>query len=434
METVSYGPMTYNGDFPGLKTNMDPKERFYRHFESQATSLQEEIANLGDISASGGERQDAIDRVLAGISRLTNEVSDASEYAPPRDQMIYGQALKALREQLNIQTRSLGPKSRFEFTPESKEAFVSATNRSAAAASADADADADADAASDAVDVDVDDDDDDDDDDVDDNTDAAVQAGATHDAPGDYNAEMAREPGTAIRKPSFSRSRGEVDISGHRGMHIILPPTARRAGSSASVTNLRGCVLDMSSSTGTGTGTGTGRQNSGDAHGGAHGDGESAAAPPAPFASLAIRNVSRSLVIAGRVDGPAHVTGVRGSVLVLDARQVRMHECAGVTVYLWCGSHPIIEGCSGVRFAPLPGVYSSQLPLAGGHEGENQWDQVDDFNWLKAEASPNWERLSPSGGDGGGGGGSVIPADFWTETVRGGPLLSTEDILRKAGI
>lgn len=407
---------------------MDPKERFYRHFESQATSLQEEIANLGDISASGGERQDAIDRVLAGISRLTNEVSDASEYAPPRDQMIYGQALKALREQLNIQTRSLGPKSRFEFTPESKEAFISATNRSAAAASADADADADA--ASDAVDVEDDDDDD--------NTDAAVQAGATHADPGDYNAEMAREPGTAIRKPSFSRSRGEVDISGHRGMHIILPPTARRAGSSASVTNLRGCVLDMSSS----TGTGTGRQDGGDAHG----DGEEspAAAPapaPAPFASLAIRNVSRSLIIAGRVDGPAHVTGVRGSVLVLDARQVRMHECAGVTVYLWCGSHPIIEGCSGVRFAPLPGAYCSShhhhllnLAAGGGHEGEeNQWDQVDDFNWLKAEASPNWERLSPSGGEGGGGS-LVIPADFWTETVRGGPLLSTEDILRKAGI
>jgi hypothetical protein len=115
-------------------------------------------------------------------------------------------------------------------------------------------------------------------------------------------------------------------------------------------------------------------------------------------------------------------------VLVLNARQVRMHECVGVTVYLWCGSHPIIEGCSGVRFAPLPDVYQP----AGGQEGregpENQWDQVDDFNWLKAEASPNWERLSS------GEGGSVIPADFWTETVRGGPLLSTEDILRKAGI
>ncbi|KUI72051.1 Tubulin-specific chaperone C [Cytospora mali] len=373
---------------------MDPKEQFYRHFESQATSLQEEIANLGDISAAGGERKDATDRVLGGISRLTNEVSDASEYAPPRDQMIYGQALKALREQLNIQTRSLGPKSRFEFSPESKEAFISATNRGLAPTTAppNADADADADAASD--------------------SDIAMQTETT-DALGnlpdfahgnnhasstmrDYNAEMARETGTGIRKPSFSRSR-EVDISGHAGMHIILPATARRATSSGSVTRLRRCVLDMSAPA---------------AEGGA-----------APFASLAVKDVAGSLVVAGQVAGAAHVTGVRDSVLVVNARQVRMHECDNVTVYLWCGSHPIIEDCRGIRFAPLPRNY-----LAPGQEGgaENQWDQVDDFNWLKAEASPNWEKLEEEN--------SVIPRDFWTGTVKGGPLLGTEDILRKAGI
>lgn len=88
---------------------MDPKEHFYRHFEAQATStsnsitppnrplantllaLQDEIANLGNIAVTGGERRDATDHILAGISRLTSEVSDASEYAPPRDQMIYSQ-------------------------------------------------------------------------------------------------------------------------------------------------------------------------------------------------------------------------------------------------------------------------------------------------------------------------------------------------------
>lgn len=83
--------MAYQGGFPGLKPEMDPKERFYRHFEAQATALQEDIANLANISPTGGERKDATDHVLGGISRLTNEVSDASEYAPPRDQMIYGQ-------------------------------------------------------------------------------------------------------------------------------------------------------------------------------------------------------------------------------------------------------------------------------------------------------------------------------------------------------
>lgn len=93
--TVLCGPMAYQGGFPGLKPDMDPKERFYRHFEAQATALQEDIANLANISSTGGERKDATDHVLGGISRLTNEVSDASEYAPPRDQMIYGQVCPA---------------------------------------------------------------------------------------------------------------------------------------------------------------------------------------------------------------------------------------------------------------------------------------------------------------------------------------------------
>ncbi|KAK7732240.1 hypothetical protein SLS53_008529 [Cytospora paraplurivora] len=452
MEPMFSGPVTYNKDFPGLKFNMDPKERFYRHFESQTLglslstsnnhlglpycpyksdvrycleALQEEIANLGNISASGGERKDATDHVLDGVSRLTNEVSDASEYAPPRDQMIYGQALKALREQLNIQTRSLGPKSRFQFTQQSKEAFISATNRSPVAATAAPRADTNADA---------------------DDGGIAVQA-ETRDALGnlpdlahnnnnstttssstqarDYNAEMAREPGTAIRKPSFSHSR-EVDISGHQGMHIILPPTAGRATSSGSVTGLVGCVVDMSSTAAAAAAVSSSPT--------------SPPPPPPTFASLAIRDISRSLIVTGRVAGAAHITGVRDSVLVVDARQVRMHDCAGVTVYLWCGSHPIIEDCEGVRFAPVPDVYYRAWRGGGdggdGGDGEdtdrNQWDQVDDFNWLKAEASPNWTRLVP----GGEGGSSVvvIPEEFWTDTVRGGPLLNTEDILRKAGI
>lgn len=216
----------------------------------------------------------------------------------------------------------------------------------------------------------------------------------------DYNAEMAREPGTAIRKPSFSGSR-EVDISNHRGMHIILPSTSQRATGSGRVTGLRGCILDMSAP---------------------------AAGGGAPFANLTVRDVEGSLVVAGRVAGAAHVTGVRRSVLVLNARQVRMHQCEDVSVYLWCASHPIIEDCKGVRVAPLPENYLAAGQVNDDGDGGNQWDQVDDFNWLKAEASPNWERLSEKGEN------SVIPADFWTSTVKGGPLLGTEDILRKAGI
>jgi hypothetical protein len=39
----------------------------------------------------GGERQDAIDHCIAGISRLSNEVTDATDFIPPYDQRTYSQ-------------------------------------------------------------------------------------------------------------------------------------------------------------------------------------------------------------------------------------------------------------------------------------------------------------------------------------------------------
>lgn len=154
-----------------------------------------------------------------------------------------------------------------------------------------------------------------------------------------YNAEMASQPGQGIRKPSFSAAR-DIDISNHRGMHIILPATASRATSSGNVADLQGCVLDMSVPT----------LKSG---------------KPSPFKSLAIKNVTRSLIIVGHVAGPVHITGVKDSLLVINARQVRIHECDNVAVYLWSGSHPIIEDCKAMRFAEIPVCYVSHLnPLA----------------------------------------------------------------------
>lgn len=402
--TVLCGPVAYQGGFPGLKPAMDPKERFYRHFEAQATALQEDIANLANISSTAGERKDATDHVLGGISRLTNEVSDASEYAPPRDQMIYGQALKALREQVNIQSRGLGPTTGFEFTQESKDSWVAA-GKTAQAPPAEADNDSDAtlqaetkDAVGDLPSF------------------AGAGSGSAAAAAKDYNAEMASQGGGGVRKPSFSQAR-DIDISNHRGMHIILPATASRATASGTLTELRGCVLDMSAPFAI-------KKKKGVHHSNSSGGGGGGGGGAAPFNTLAIRNISGSLVIAGQVAGPAHVTGVRDSVLVVNARQVRMHECRNVTVYLWCGSHPIIEDCEDVRVAPLPAAFLGRGQDNGA--GSNQWDSVDDFGWLKSEPSPNWRRLA--GDD------HAVPEDFWTTTVKGGPALSTQDILRKAGI
>lgn len=143
-----------------------------------------------------------------------------------------------------------------------------------------------------------------------------------------YNEELSHSNVRGARKPSFSTAKN-IAISDHTGLHIMLPATASRATSSGSLTNLTRCIVDMTVPTSTG----------------------------APFAGLVLKDIKHSLVVAGHVAGPAHITGIEDSIVVVAARQVRMHDCRNVHVYLHCTSHPIIEDCSRVAFAPLPSYY-----------------------------------------------------------------------------
>jgi len=140
------------------------------------------------------------------------------------------------------------------------------------------------------------------------------------------------KPGTAaIRKPSFSTSNA-VAISGHNSVHIILPSSASHATSPGSLTSLKRCVVDLSVPTVSGQ----------------------------PLAGVTLKNINESLLICGQVNGPAHVTGVENSVIVVACKQFRMHESRNCDVYLQCSSRPIIENCHGVTFAPLPTAYVGQ--------------------------------------------------------------------------
>ena len=154
--------------------------------------------------------------------------------------------------------------------------------------------------------------------------------------PKNYNEEMARAPrtpGGPIRKPSFSEAT-TINISDHKGLHIILPSTASRATSSGTITKLVRCIVDMSEPTSNGT----------------------------PFAGLTLHNIKNSLVIAGHVAGAAHITEVQNSIILVASRQVRIHQCKNVDVYLHSASRPIIEDCSNIRFAPIPECHVSYHP------------------------------------------------------------------------
>ena len=66
-----------------------------------------------------------------------------------------------------------------------------------------------------------------------------------------------------------------------------------------------------------------------------------------------------------------------------------------------------------------------QLPqrhqAAKGSESDDLWDQVDDFKWLKAEHSPNWDLLGHE---------DTVLDDTWREIVPGGPGWTLDDILK----
>lgn len=153
--------------------------------------------------------------------------------------------------------------------------------------------------------------------------------------PRNYNEEMTKITGGSIRKPSFSQAKS-ISISEHNGLHIILPSSASHATSSGSLTKLKRCIVDMSVPSATG----------------------------AAFAGLALKNIDQSLIVAGHVAGAVHMTAVENSVIVVASRQVRIHECKNVDIYLHCASRPIIENCNNIRFAPIPDCYVSGIPYS----------------------------------------------------------------------
>lgn len=367
------------------------KERFYRYFQDAVTALQEQIEQLENFALVGGERQDAIDHCLAGIARLSSEVAAATDFLPAYDQRTYSQAVKALSDKLHETRSKFAPKSRFAFKTSQKNSSAISLNDAAELAAAQLlnvpstrpgfESSAESSIAVTPVhpktpnnEVDT--------------------VGELASFPKNYNEEIGRAPWGPIRKPSFSQAPN-VTISDHKALHIILPSSAAHATSSGSLTKLNRCIVDMSVPTTNG----------------------------APFAGLVLKNIKNSLIIAGQVAGAAHITDVQDGIIVVSARQVRIHECKNVDIYLMCSSRPIIEDCNGVRFAPIPDCYkpttSTEAPI------QNQWDQVDDFKWLKTEHSPNWSIIPEE---------QRLEEEIWTKVVPGGQGMGLEDILKKVGI
>ncbi|KAF3908107.1 hypothetical protein ABW21_db0207449 [Orbilia brochopaga] len=280
------------------------------------------------------DRQPSLDAALSRIAELTRALQDAAIYLPSYDQKIYTGQLKSLEEQLAAARRAIAPRTRFAFK----------SRRTAAA-----------------------------------DVKPSESPAATTDTSTTISTPPANPPAVTT---DTSYAEEPVDprtatLTGRRNAHLTAP-SATATTTILTITSLTSCIVHPPT-TSTSTDTSTSVEN-------------------ARFTSLSVQNITDSILLCGRIDGPAHLTGLQGCIVVVKCRQFRLHECRDVVVYLRCRSRPIIEHCHGITFAPLV--------VDGGEEeeGENMWDQVDDFNWLKeGKPSPNWrvssaeERMDEAG-------------------------------------
>ncbi|RAK78699.1 putative tubulin-specific chaperone c [Aspergillus fijiensis CBS 313.89] len=393
-----------------LKSEIPLKERFFRYFQHEITgmayltrvlaaALQEQMDRLADTSLIGGERTDATDHCLAGIARLSNEVKDAASYIPTYDQRIYAEAIKALQDKL-VETRAaVEPRPKFSFKTKKNASAISLSDAAQMA--------------------------------------AQVRSIPGFASPGSSSvgssaAQTPMYPSTPLNEPDnrlhllqrpeiaptsipaipvdegaddklkppeqphgfAATAITSVSVNNHHNLHIMLPSSGSTANVPASITSLRHCVVDMSIPTVNGK----------------------------PYASLTAKNVKESLLVCGQINGPAHITDVEHSIVVVDCRQFRMHNCSNVDVYLSASSNPIIEDCTNIRFGRIPRIYTLNHDRP---DDEDRWSEVEDFKWIKPEPSPNWSLLDPE---------DAVPEEVWAEIVPGGPGWSLEDILRAINI
>ena len=116
--------------------------------------------------------------------------------------------------------------------------------------------------------------------------------------------------------------------------------------------------------------------------------------------AIHIFNLKNCRIFSGPVSGSIFIRSCTNCVFVLPCQQLRIHNTYDTNFYIHVTSKAIIEDCSRVQFAPYNWTYDtldSDYQLSGLDKGRNNWDKVDDFNFLAADAaSPNWSVLEES--------------------------------------
>ncbi|XP_041032014.1 tubulin-specific chaperone C [Carcharodon carcharias] len=113
--------------------------------------------------------------------------------------------------------------------------------------------------------------------------------------------------------------------------------------------------------------------------------------------TLHVKNVINSKVLCGPVSTSVFIDQSIGCTFAFACQQLRTHNTKDANVYLHVTSRAIVEDCTGVSFAPFNWKYEGiekDFELAGLDRTKNNWNIIDDFNWLASDHSPNWSILA----------------------------------------
>jgi len=109
--------------------------------------------------------------------------------------------------------------------------------------------------------------------------------------------------------------------------------------------------------------------------------------------ALRIYKLRNCTVVTGAISGSIFIEECEDCIFHLASRQLRIHSSKNCEYYLFLKSNPIIEESHGQRFAPYTFDYEErkeQFEKANFELSKNNWNHVEDFNWLKAQQSPHW--------------------------------------------
>ena len=124
--------------------------------------------------------------------------------------------------------------------------------------------------------------------------------------------------------------------------------------------------------------------------------------------TIELQALANCLYISGNRNCVIKIGAVRNSVMIDDCHkctfellthQLRVHKSKECEFFIFASSKPIIENCTELKFAKHRFEYSGleeDLKNSGLKDKENLYEQVQDFNWLKTEKSPNFEIVKSS--------------------------------------